>query len=80
LCDLLNHVYFQPCMCPPLRGVCDFVENPYIIFNVYITITSGRNKYLKISEGRQMRLASQDIQGILLDTPYYTLLWSQIIK
>ena len=55
---------------PPLRGVCDFVENPYMIFDVYITIISGRNKYLKISESRQMRLASQDIQGILLVIPY----------
>ncbi len=50
---LLNGVYFEPY--PPLRGVCDFVENPYMIFDVYITIISGRNKYLKISESRQMR-------------------------
>ena len=53
-------------MYPPLRGVCDFVENPYMIFDVYITIISGRNKYLKISESRQMRLASHDIHRILL--------------
>ncbi len=66
---LLNRVYFAPCVYPPLRGVCDFVENPYVIFDVCITIISGRNKYLKISESRQMRLASQDIQGILLLIP-----------
>ena len=65
---LLNGVYFEPCVYPPLRGVCDFVENPYMIFDVYITIISGRNKYLKISESRQMRLASQDIQGRYLET------------
>ena len=60
---LLNGVYFEPCVYPPPRVVCDFVENPCMIFYVYITIISGRNKYLKISESRQMRLASQDIQG-----------------
>jgi hypothetical protein len=65
---LLNHVYFAPCVYPPLRGVCDFVENPYMIFDVYITIISGRNKYLKISESRKMCLPSQDIQGRYLET------------
>ena len=28
---LLNRVYFAPCVYPPLRGVRDLVENPYII-------------------------------------------------
>jgi hypothetical protein len=55
---LLNRVYFAPRVYPPPRVVCDFVENPYMIFDVCITIISGRNKYLKISESRQMRLAS----------------------
>ena len=59
---LLNRVYFAPCVYPPLRGVCDLVENPYIILYVYITIISGRNKYLKISKGRQVRLAPLYIQ------------------
>ncbi len=47
---LRNGVYFEPCVYPPPRVVCDFVENPYMIFDVYITIISGRNKYRKISE------------------------------
>ena len=33
-----------------------------MILYVYITIVSGRNKYLKINESRQMRLASQAMQ------------------
>ncbi len=71
--DLLNWVFLGVFrVSPPLRGVHDFVENPYMIFYVCITIISGRNKYLKISKSRQMRLASQDIHGILL----VTLLWS----
>ena len=49
-------------MYPPLRGLLFLAGNPYMILYVYITIISGRNKYLKISESRQMRLASQAIQ------------------
>ena len=67
---LLNRVYFAPGVYPPLGGLLFLAGNPYMILYVYITIISGRNKYLKISESRQMRLASQDIQGILLLIPY----------
>jgi hypothetical protein len=62
--DLLNWV---SCVYPPLRGVRDFVGNPYMIFYVYITIISGRNKYLKIIKSRQMRVASLGIQGSCKD-------------
>ena len=60
---LLNWV---SCVYPPLGGLLFLAGNPYMILYVYITIISGRNKYLKISESRQMRLASHTIQRICL--------------
>ncbi len=57
--DVLNWV---PSVYPPLGGALFLVGNPYMIFYVYITIISGRNKYRKISKSRQMRLAFQTIQ------------------
>jgi len=50
-----------PSVYPPLGGVLFLAGNPYMIFDVYITISSGRNKYLKISESRQMCRASQTL-------------------
>ena len=65
---LLNRVYFAPRVYPPLGGLLFLAGNPYMILYVYITIISGRNKYLKISESRQMRLASQAIQRSCKET------------
>ena len=59
------------CVYPPLGGLLFLAGNPYMIFDVYITIISGRNKYLKISESRQMRRASHTILRILLVIPDY---------
>jgi hypothetical protein len=61
--DLLNWV---SCVYPPLGGLLFLAGNPYMILYVYITIIYGRNKYRKISKSRQMRLASQGMQGIYL--------------
>ena len=41
---LLNWV---SCVYPPLRGLLFLAGNPYMIFDVYITIISGRNKIPK---------------------------------
>jgi hypothetical protein len=49
--DLLNWVSY---VYPPLRGVRDFVGNPYDILCIYYHHFS-RNKYRKISKSRQMR-------------------------
>ncbi len=62
-------------VCIPHLEVCCFWQEIDMIFYVYITIISGRNKYQKISKSRQMCWSSQGIHGILLDTPYYTWLW-----
>ncbi len=63
--DLLN---WMSSVYPPLGGLLFLVGNPYMILYVYITIISGRNKYLKISKSRQKRLASQAIQRSCKDT------------
>ncbi len=52
--DLLDYVFLSAlCVSPPLEVYC-FWREIHMIFYVYITIISDRNKYRKISKSWQL--------------------------